>query len=117
MKKKKKQQNKSSLMPIFIILTGSILTLAALLWGVFSQNSRQATVIPPTQSIASESPVPRVSVQDAKAAYDQQAAVFVDVRDAQSFAASHIQGAINIPLNDLPARYQELNPEAWIITY
>ena len=42
----------------------------------------------------------------------------VDGRDgAAEFEQAHIPGALNIPLNDLPDRIQELDPSAWIITY
>jgi rhodanese-related sulfurtransferase len=43
--------------------------------------------------------------------------VFVDVRSAGSYAASHIPGALSIPLGELDARLDELDPAARIITY
>lgn len=61
--------------------------------------------------------IPRVSLVDAKAAFDAQTAIFVDVRDSDSFAASHIPGAVSIPLADLEDRAGELNRSDWIITY
>jgi rhodanese-related sulfurtransferase len=64
-----------------------------------------------------EDSVPRVSLADAKAAYETGGAVFVDVRDAESYAQSHIPGALSIPLSELPNRIGELNPSDWIITY
>ena len=59
----------------------------------------------------------RVGLGDSKAAYDLKQAVYLDVRDADSFANSHIPGAVSIPLNDLEARWQELDPQTWILTY
>lgn len=59
----------------------------------------------------------RVNLPDAKQAYESGSAVFVDVRDESSFKNEHIPGALSIPLNDLPAREGELDPNAWIITY
>lgn len=73
------------------------------------------TVANPTPSTADA--VTRVSLTDAKAAFDAKTAVFLDVRDAQSYALAHVPGALNIPLNELEARLGELNPNAWIITY
>ncbi|MGW8250135.1 MAG: rhodanese-like domain-containing protein, partial [Anaerolineales bacterium] len=61
--------------------------------------------------------IERVSLQDAKAAYDQDQAVFVDVRSGEEYQQGHIPGAVNIPLLDIPNRIGELNPEDWIITY
>lgn len=34
----------------------------------------------------------------------------VDVRTPREFAAGHLEGAVNIPLQDLPNRYQEIGP-------
>jgi 3-mercaptopyruvate sulfurtransferase SseA len=61
--------------------------------------------------------VARISLDDAKKAFDDNSAVFVDVRSATSFAESHIPGAVNIPLSDINTRSGELDPNEWIITY
>jgi 3-mercaptopyruvate sulfurtransferase SseA len=77
----------------------------------------------PTQAPRSlpqtEADVPRVSLEEALTAYAAGAAIFVDVRSADEYAASHVAGAINIPLNEI-----EFNPilpnidqDQWIITY
>jgi rhodanese-related sulfurtransferase len=41
----------------------------------------------------------------------------VDVRTAEEFAAGHVPGAINIPLDQLPTRWQELASENEIVVY
>ncbi len=61
--------------------------------------------------------IQRVSVEKAKAALDGRTAVFLDVRGASFYAFSHIPGAINIPLMDIPTRLDELDPDQWIIPY
>ena len=61
--------------------------------------------------------VVRLSLEDAKAAFDNGTAVFVDVRSQSSYAASHIPGALSIPLIELEPRVNELDPNQWIITY
>jgi rhodanese-related sulfurtransferase len=66
---------------------------------------------------ASVSQVPRVSLEDAKAAFDVKAAVFLDVRDSSSYASGHIPGAVLIPISDLPTRMGELDRKSWIIPY
>ncbi|HEY5902067.1 MAG TPA: rhodanese-like domain-containing protein [Anaerolineales bacterium] len=77
--------------------------------------------LPPAPPIGepqiSETEVPRLSLEEAKAAFDGKTAVFVDVRGAGSYAASHIPGALSIPLNELEGRLGELDPSQWIITY
>lgn len=67
----------------------------------------------------SEDDVPRVTVEQAKLALEAGAAVIVDVRSAESFAAKHIVGALSIPLAQIEADPQSvpLDKEQWIITY
>ena len=77
----------------------------------------------PTQGQAdiplTEADVPRITVEDAKAAVDGNEAVIVDVRSAESFAAGHIAGAISIPLAEFETNISNiaLEKEQWIITY
>ena len=68
---------------------------------------------------ASEDDVPRVSLDDAKAAAENGTAVIVDVRSAESFASGHIPGAVNIPLSLIEAdpTALDLEKDEWIITY
>lgn len=66
-----------------------------------------------------EAEVSRVTVTEAKAAFDSGAALFVDVRSAEAFEASHISSSINIPLGEIesdPAGL-DLAKDQWIITY
>ena len=77
----------------------------------------------PTQGQAvlplTEADVPRITVEDAKAAVDGGEAVIVDVRSAESFAAGHIAGAISIPLTEFETNISNiaLEKDQWIITY
>ncbi|NOT04948.1 MAG: rhodanese-like domain-containing protein [Anaerolineales bacterium] len=77
----------------------------------------------PTQGQAdiplTEADVPRITVEDAKAAVDGSEAVIVDVRSAESFAAGHIAGAISIPLAEFETNISNitLEKDQWIITY
>jgi len=66
-----------------------------------------------------EAEVPRVSLEQAKAAFDNGEAVIVDVRSRESYSASHIPGAINIPLNEIEANPAQIGlpKDQWIITY
>ena len=43
--------------------------------------------------------------------------VLVDVREDWEWEKSHIEGAIHIPLGELPRRLDELDPECWTIVY
>jgi 3-mercaptopyruvate sulfurtransferase SseA len=79
------------------------------------------TTSPPqiTNNPNAESPgeVQRVTLEESKAAFENGEAIFLDVRSASSYAASHIPGALSIPLAELQSRIGELNPDQWIITY
>ena len=104
--------------PILLIAIGGILILAAI--GVLLLNSPSQTATLPGTSPATESAypeIPRVSLADAKAAYDGKTAVFIDARPAASYASGHIPGALSIPADELPQRLGELNKNSWIITY
>ena len=67
----------------------------------------------------SEAAVPRVTVEEAKAALESGAAIFVDVRSAEAYEASHTPGAINIQLGEFETNPTDLklDKEQWIITY
>ena len=106
-------ENHNKPFPWMIIGGGVLLVIAGLVWVML--NERAAPVKTPTP--ASESQVQRVTLSDAKAAFDAGTAVFLDVRDSGSYAAGHIPGAVLIPISDLPDRMGELNPKAWIIPY
>jgi len=66
-----------------------------------------------------EAELPRVSVEEAKAALDSGAAIIVDVRDPGQYAAGHVAGAINIQLGEIETNPTGLNldKDQWIITY
>ncbi len=106
-------ENRRNLFPLFL-LGGGLLLLLAGLAAVFLNRPPQA---PLTATPASVAQVQRVSLDDTKAAYGAGTAAFLDVRTLSSYEDSHIPGALNIPLNELPTRLGELDAGAWIITY
>ncbi len=55
----------------------------------------------------------------ARSAADAAAIVILDVRTAEEFAAGHVPGAINIPVDQVKARLAELEPskDKTIVTY
>lgn len=48
---------------------------------------------------------------------DEVGVVLVDVRPSLEFEAGHLPGAINIPLEDLTERINELDPDANVVAY
>ena len=113
----KKKQRPATKTPLILVGVGVALILGAFGWYAYLLN--QAPAASEITPIAEDNypDIARISVGDAKAAYDTSQAVFLDVRDAQAFAERHIPGAISIPLAELPQRISELNTQAWIITY
>ncbi len=102
--------------PIVLIGAGVLILLSLVVWKL---SSLPAATTPQAES-PFETPYPeieRISLADAKNAYDNKAALFVDVRDAGSYAAGHINGAINVPLEDLENRLGDLPASRWIILY
>jgi len=105
----------------------SILVLAALACNASLPQAVEPTVIP-TQSLAqnpnsnipqTEADVPRIKVEDAKAALDSGQAILLDVRSVDSYKAGHAVGARSIPLENFENNIGGLSLEKdqWIITY
>ena len=67
----------------------------------------------PQQQHASE----RISLADAKKAFDENSAVFVDVRGPDAYKQEHIRGALNISLADLDTNLSKLPKGKKIIVY
>jgi 3-mercaptopyruvate sulfurtransferase SseA len=59
----------------------------------------------------------RISAADARKAVEKGEAVLVDVRAKESYDAEHAQGAILLPVYEIPARANELPKDKLVITY
>ena len=59
---------------------------------------------------------PRISLADAKKAYDAGATV-IDVRDAAAYKTEHIKGALHIPISEAAANESKLPKGKKIIVY
>jgi hypothetical protein len=94
---------------------------AVILSAVLAQSKRNAQLNANDQSILEsrglDPQIDRVSLAEAKTAFDNQQALFLDVRSAESYAAGHIPGAINIPLAQILDRYHKIDASRWIILY
>ena len=65
-----------------------------LLFGVVSISAAaQSATVP-----KNDGEVPRISLEDAKKAFDESTAVFVDARPPEGYKDEHVKGAVNIPL-------------------
>lgn len=108
--------------PIIMISVGIIILIGVAFWVLLNSMLIPSAIASTadsslTPSIDPLSVIPRVSEADAKQAYDQHTAFFLDVRDSDTYAAGHVIGAKNIPLSDLQSNSSALDPNQWIITY
>jgi hypothetical protein len=118
-----------------MVVIGALLMIGALLWLIFA--TRQSTSLAAVQSTpvvrsttlvgASITLVPtpaipypeikRISLGDAKAAYELKSAIFIDVRGEPYYSEAHIPGAISMTYDEMSSRMGDLDKKAWIITY
>ena len=110
MPRKKKQTRR----PVALLLIGFLLMVAALaLWILDSAGNNPS---PPQDSSIPFPEIARTSLNNAKSAFDAGSAVFLDVRTEPEYVQSRIPGSKNIPLDELPDRLGELNPEDRFLT-
>jgi rhodanese-related sulfurtransferase len=63
--------------------------------------------------------VPRISLEEARAALESGAAVMIDVRSPGAFEESHVAGAVSVPLGVIERDLANVpfDKDQWIITY
>ena len=112
-------KKKKSNLPVILLIAGGLLLIGAVLSFALSGAGEEEVAQAPADDSGHDvfPEIERITVTDAKAAFDSGAAVFLDTRDADSFALSHIPGAVLIPLPELESRLDGLDSETWIITY
>lgn len=66
---------------------------------------------------ASEDAVPRISLEEAKAAFDDGTAIFIDVRGTENYNLVHIPGALNLSMDEYETGLAGVDRDALIITY
>ena len=78
------------------------------------------TIIEPAGNLPqTDADVPRITVEDVRAAMESGEAIIVDVRSPSAFEESHVAGAISVPLGMIERELASvpLNKDQWIITY
>lgn len=125
MKRNPRKQSISSYLPFILIGVGAVLVLGVLVWqltqsqaGGTANSSAGGAIVNSGESSYPE--IKRVTLEQAKSAFDSKEAVFVDVRDSGSYNIGHVPGALNIPLSEIEAgtaNLSQLKPDQWIITY
>jgi hypothetical protein len=98
-----------------LILLGIVLVVTVGL-AFLARKIRQDKIANPGE-YSTQDQIPRVTVAEANQAAQNGVAVIVDTRAASQFNLQHISGAINIPLDEVEARINELDPDTWYLTY
>jgi 3-mercaptopyruvate sulfurtransferase SseA len=60
---------------------------------------------------------PRISLEEAKKAFDEKSATFIDTHVKATYDAGHIPGAINVTVQDLEAKFNTIPKGKKIIAY
>lgn len=110
-----RESSKLPVFPVILIMIGVLILVGVGMIVIFFRP-------PDNTAISSESEIPfpeiiRVSLIEAKDAFDTGSAVFIDVRGKSYYEISHIPGAKSIPLNEIEQRLNELDSESRILLY
>ena len=77
---------------------------------------------PPASPAPSETPMPaddapRITIEEAKKAFDEGKAFIIDARAEEAYKAEHIKGAVNIRHDNLDAMLKQIPRDKTIIVY
>lgn len=117
--------------PVLMYLAGGlagVLFGALVLWMVLpAQAVARTETLPVAAAAAAPAPLmpephateafARVGMDELKAGFDQNAVTIIDVRDMQSYLASHIPGALHIPVSMIEGEVGYLPKGKPIVTY
>ncbi|HKQ99964.1 MAG TPA: rhodanese-like domain-containing protein [Pyrinomonadaceae bacterium] len=81
-----------------------------------AQAAAPAPVLVSTAETQSDG-VSRITVAEARKAFEQGRALVLDVRSVESYNAGHVKGALSMPLNDVESHATALPRDRLIITY
>ena len=104
------REKKNKLTPIWIILVVVIVVVAVFVY----QGLRELSGNP---ILRSQDDVPRGTVAEVQQALQNEGAILLDVRTAEQYAASHVRGALSVPLAEIESFLPGLDKETWYITY
>ena len=108
-----------TLIVIFVVSACSAQPTATQPASVPTRVIEPASTLEPGALPQTEAAVPRISIDDARAAFESAEAVIIDVRSPAAYETSRIVGAVSVPLGEIerdPAAVP-LDKNQWIITY
>jgi 3-mercaptopyruvate sulfurtransferase SseA len=108
--RKKKQTRR----PVALLLIGFLFMIGAVALWILEPGQERT---PTSQNASIPFPeIARTNLNDAVRAFESGSAIFLDVRTEAEFAQSRIPGSKNIPLDELPDRLGELDPQDRYLT-
>jgi len=115
-----KKSTQQSAAPLFLMILGSVIILVVVMWQTSRVLSNLKPTVIPTTTAVSNIPypgVPRISLTDAKAAFDAGKSTFIDVRGEPNYSAGHIPGALDIAYADIETKSVDLQKDQHLILY
>jgi predicted sulfurtransferase len=88
-----------------------------------AKNNRNVSAATPAPTAANthaeehSDDAPRISLEDAKKAFDEGNVLIIDTRAEVAYKTEHIKGAINIPADEFQTRYKEVPKNKKVIAY
>jgi 3-mercaptopyruvate sulfurtransferase SseA len=104
----------------FLIGLGTVAIVILIGWAALRKPASSATPITtprPASTDTELNTVPRIPLAQARQRVESRAVTLIDVRDANSYIAGHIPGAIQIPLARIEGEINYLPRGKPIITY
>ena len=111
---------------LFLVFTAAFVAVVACARSAANEATNAAPVANPASAVsnaeAAPTPipneeVPRISLADAKKAFDDGTGFFVDARAEPAYKDEHVKGAINITGDKLDERLKDLPKNKKIIVY
>lgn len=114
----RRKPTNARIFPLLLVGFGVLLLLGSVIV-YFNSSDNSTSVEAPTQTVAivPYPQVKRVSLIDAKAAYDIGNAIFIDTRGEPNYSQGHIPGSLSITDSEILSYLDQFSPEDWIITY
>lgn len=114
----RRKSTNARIFPLLLVGFGALLLLGSVI--VYFNSAQDASLVEiPTQT-AAMAPYPqvkRVSLSDAKAAFDIGNAIFIDTRGEPYYSQGHIPGSLSITDSEILSNLDQFSQDDWIITY
>jgi rhodanese-related sulfurtransferase len=101
---------------VFVLAAIALVALVAFA-AVHSRNVARQTVIAPPPGASMPAHIPFIEPAEAKKLLDANAATVLDVRDVDAYTASHVPGALQVPLSRVEGEIAYFPKDKPIITY